>query len=93
MNKSEKEKLVILSKINSGFSAKLVFPPLDAFLVYNTEPSDANAVRPKMEGSGVCLLSVSESAFLSGGDGSLLPCMASRLNSPREADCRGTYDK
>ena len=28
-NKSEKKKLVILSKINSGFSAKLVFPPLD----------------------------------------------------------------
>ena len=27
--KSEKKKLVIFSKINSGFFAKLVFPPLD----------------------------------------------------------------
>ena len=28
-SKSESKKLVILSKINSGFSAKLVSPPLD----------------------------------------------------------------
>ena len=28
-SKSEKKKLVIFSKINSGLSAKLVFPPLD----------------------------------------------------------------
>ena len=28
-SKSEKKKLVIFSKIYSGFSAKLVFPPLD----------------------------------------------------------------
>ena len=29
-SKSEKKNLVIFGKINSGFSAKLVFPPLDA---------------------------------------------------------------
>ena len=32
-SKSEKKKLVIFSKINSGFSAKLVFPPLDVSIV------------------------------------------------------------